>query len=61
MRHPFYTDHLSVHDRKQTTKILVRVLVAYFSLAVILVGATVVRMKFVDPQHEAAQQEAVVR
>jgi hypothetical protein len=61
MRHPFYTDHLSVHDRRKVRKILVRMLVAYFSVATILVGATVVRIKFVNPQGVPAQQEAIVR
>jgi hypothetical protein len=61
MRHPFYMDHLGRQDRSSVRRSLLRVFAAYISLAVILVGVTVVRAKVLVPSGGSMQQDANVR
>ena len=46
MRHPFYMDDLNQKDRRLVKRLLVWILAVYLSLAVILVGGSIVRAKF---------------
>jgi len=55
MRHPFYMDDLNQKDRRLVKRLLVRILAVYLSLAVILVGGSIVRAKFSDPPADTIQ------
>jgi hypothetical protein len=55
MRHPFYMDDLNQKERRLVKRLLVRILAIYFSLAVILVGGSIVRAKFNDPPADRIQ------